>query len=259
MELDSHGIRILAAASATAPALALLLYFSARRSWRHLRELARLSFGFGFGAAIPIAGLAALYAPAVDSIEGARLGAAAIAFLEAAAPEETGKFLVLMYFLLRHEDLRRPVDAVVLSVMVSVGFAAIENIYYVFGSANWTETAMLRAITAVPMHATVGLIMGCFAAQRAMQASPTRRTLAAMLLWPVVFHGAYNYPVFAVQRLIGKGETAAQSQQLEFQILFVMAIVSAALFALIALRSTLADRRAFQSSFPFEASSKTAA
>ena len=259
MELDSHGMRILAAASAIAPALALLLYFSGHRSWRHLRELAWLSFGFGFSAAIPIAGLAALYAPAVASIEGVRLGAAAIAFLEAAVPEEAGKFLVLLYFLLRHEDLRRPIDAVVLSVMVSIGFAAIENIYYVFGSANWTQTAMLRAITAVPMHATVGLIMGYFAAQRAMQASPTRRTLAAMLLWPVLFHGAYNYPVFAVQRLVGEGEAATQSQQLEFQILFVVAIVSAALFALIALRNILADRRALQSSFLFAESPKTAA
>lgn len=239
--LDSLHLRLLAAVSAIAPALALLLYFAGSTSWRHLRELVWIGFGLGFAAAIPIAGVAGLYTPLIETIEPVRLHAFAVAFLGAAIPEEVGKFLVVLYFMLRHEDMSQPLDALVLSVMVSLGFATIENLYYVFGAENWTETAMLRAVTAVPMHATVGIIMGYFAARYATPQGTGRYCLIAMLMVPTVLHGLYDYPVFAVQQVLINDPTDGGSKLAEFQVIFVFAITATALTAILAVRALLAD------------------
>jgi RsiW-degrading membrane proteinase PrsW (M82 family) len=44
--------------------------------------------------------------------------------------------------------------------MVSMGFAAFENILYVFQGGF--KVALLRAFTAIPAHATFGVIMGYY-------------------------------------------------------------------------------------------------
>lgn len=237
MELDSLHWRFAAAGAAVAPAAALLIYFSTHRAWCHLRELIWISFGFGFSVAIPIAGIAALYAPSIAALDGVRLHAAAIAFLEASIPEELGKLLVVTCIILRHEDLRRPVDAVVLTVLVGLGFATIENLYYVFGAENWTETAVLRAITAVPMHATVGIVMGYFAARWLLAPGAAPVTLAMMFAAPTVLHGLYDYPVFAIQQLLAGADRLSPSSYYEFQALFFASIVLSAASALGVFRS----------------------
>lgn len=241
--LDSLHLRLLAAASAIAPALAILLFFAGSRSWNHLRELVWIGFGLGFAAAIPIAGIAGLYTPFILSVEPVRLHAFAVAFFGAAIPEEVGKFLVVFYFMLRHEDMRQPIDALVLSVLVSLGFATIENLYYVFGAENWTETAMLRAVTAVPMHATVGVIMGYFAARYAMPRATGRFWLIGMLAVPTILHGLYDYPVFAVQQVMAMDPEHGGSKLAEFQMIFVLAITATAVSAITGVRALLADPR----------------
>lgn len=236
-ELDSLYWRLLAAAAAAGPATLLIGYFFFAKAWRHLHELIVVAFGLGFSVAIPIAGIASLYAPELAAIEDVRLNAAAVAFFEAAIPEELGKLLVVTCILLRHEDLRRPVDAIVLTVLVGVGFATIENLYYVFSSENWTETAMLRALTAVPMHATVGIIMGYFGARLILAERITLPLLAAMFVIPTILHGMYDYPVFAIQKLLTLHDRLDESAYLEFQGIFIMTIVASALAAMAIFRA----------------------
>jgi len=230
-------LRLAAAVSAIAPGALLLAYFSYSHAWRGIRELTWIAFGLGFTAAIPIAGVASLFTPSFSSIADLHLYAIAVAFLEASLPEEIGKILVIYYFLLRHEDVRRPLDVVALSIVVSLGFASIENIYYVFGSADWSGTAMVRAVTAIPMHSTMGIIMGYYGAQYLTATRSKRRSLLLMFLWPTVLHGLYDYPVFAVQRLYDNAQGLAEAEALEFQIVFIMAIVATGLVAVHAVRS----------------------
>lgn len=237
MELVSLQWRLAAAGAAVAPAAVLLIYFGSHRAWRHSRELIWISFGVGFGVAIPIAGIAALYAPWIATLNDVRLHAAAVAFLEASFPEELGKLLVVTCIILRHEDLRRPVDAVVLTVLVGLGFATIENLYYVFSAENWTETAMLRAVTAVPMHATVGIVMGYFAARWLLAPGRAPLTFVAMFAAPALLHGLYDYPVFAIQQLLAQANRLGPPSQLEFQGLFFASIVLSALSAIAVFRS----------------------
>ena len=54
-------------------------------------------------------------------------------------------------------------DGIVYGVTVSLGFATLENIYYVFaGFDDPLGVAYLRAFSAVPAHALFGVFMGYY-------------------------------------------------------------------------------------------------
>ena len=53
-------------------------------------------------------------------------------FFEAAIPEEIAKFSVLYFFIWKSKELNHHYDGIVYSVFVSLGFALIENVLYVF-------------------------------------------------------------------------------------------------------------------------------
>ena len=53
-------------------------------------------------------------------------------FLAPAFVEEALKFSVLYYVVYKMKDFNEPIDGIVYGVTVSLGFATLENIYYVF-------------------------------------------------------------------------------------------------------------------------------
>ncbi|MFY8037326.1 MAG: PrsW family glutamic-type intramembrane protease, partial [Cyclobacteriaceae bacterium] len=76
------------------------------------------------------------------------------AFLLVALIEEFSKFIFVYWVLYPNENFNEPYDGIVYSVVVSLGFAGLENILYI--SHGGVETAILRMFTAVPAHATFG-------------------------------------------------------------------------------------------------------
>ena len=237
MSDDDLILRGTAAIMALAPAMLFIGVVCFRRPWRDSRRLIWIAYGLGFCVAIPPAALVAIYAPLIASIGNFRVYAAAVALIEAAAPEETAKYLIILFFVMRHEDLRRPADAMILTICMALGFATIENLYYVIGSEDWTDTAMLRAVTAVPMHATIGVVMGYYAAQILLHPERHRRLLVCMWFWPFLLHGLYDYPVFAIYRLLEIQDSVPNSQLIEFQLIFAFAFLAAIAAALAAIQA----------------------
>ena len=111
------------------------------------------------------------------------------AFFVVALTEEFSKYVIVRYF----AQARKPFDGIVYAVMVSMGFAATENIVYVFESGF--ETALLRAITAIPAHATFGILMGYFMGKAKFSNNKIVLNLTGLLL-AVIFHGAYDFFLF---------------------------------------------------------------
>ena len=105
------------------------------------------------------------------------------------------------YYLLKRSSWRSPefdcqFDGVVYAVFVSLGFALWENISYVM--AYGFQTAILRALTAIPGHACFGVYMGVFygLARRSENRGLGREAKAFRILsvlLPVLLHGAYDY------------------------------------------------------------------
>ncbi len=82
------------------------------------------------------------------------------AFVVVALSEEFSKYIIVKYVAQPREAFNEPYDGIIYAVMVSMGFACTENILYVL-EGGYT-TALLRAFTAVPAHATFGILMGYF-------------------------------------------------------------------------------------------------
>lgn len=112
----------------------------------------------------------------------------------AAITEEPLKFLVIYFFVRNRSAFDEPMDALVYGTAISLGFATLENFEYVFSAASIDqsfETAVIRAISAVPMHASCGVIMGYFFGRYMF--SGDRMMLLKSLAVPILFHGAYNF------------------------------------------------------------------
>ena len=83
-------------------------------------------------------------------------------FIRAAFLEEFFKMIVIVFFCTRKDQFDEPMDGLVYGVAASLGFAAYENIDYVLYAYEQPSyyIALIRAFTAVPMHAICGVMMG---------------------------------------------------------------------------------------------------
>ena len=116
-------------------------------------------------------------------------------FIGVAAVEEGFKYLFLNT-VRRHPEFNYVFDGIVYAVAVALGFAALENVLYVFDGG--IEVAISRAIFAVPGHAADGVVMGCFfglarkyEVEGFKNKAFTNRVCALVL--PILEHGIYDF------------------------------------------------------------------
>ncbi len=118
------------------------------------------------------------------------------AFVEAAIPEEFFKLLAVLWAVYRHPAFDEPFDGVVYGAVASLGFATLENALYVSGGGQ--GVAIARALTAVPMHAFCGVIMGySIGRARFSRGTVGLGHWGAALFWPILYHGLYDWTIFS--------------------------------------------------------------
>jgi len=148
---------------------------------------------------------AALVGTALDAIASGMTGGWAKgsfeAFFAAALPEELAKFLVLYFYCGRRSEFDEPMDGLVYGTAVSLGFASLENVQYVFGQQGGLGTAIVRAVTAVPSHGADGAIMGYFFSLSRHGARNRREFLLLALAVPAALHGLYDMMVLVADAL----------------------------------------------------------
>ena len=115
------------------------------------------------------------------------------AFVVVALSEEFSKYIIVKYFAQPKKAFNEPFDGIIYAVMVSMGFACTENIMYVLQGGF--ETAVLRAFTAVPAHATFGVLMGYYMGKAKFSNRRFKLNMAGLFL-AVLFHGAYDFFLF---------------------------------------------------------------
>lgn len=115
------------------------------------------------------------------------------AFFVVGLIEEFSKYIIVRYFAQPNKAFNEPFDGIVYAVMVSMGFAATENIFYVL-EGGYT-TALARAFTAVPAHATFGILMGYFMGKAKFSNSRIVLNLSGLFL-AILFHGSYDFFLF---------------------------------------------------------------
>ena len=116
-------------------------------------------------------------------------------FCMAAFVEEIVKFLAMKIGSWRYPGFNYRFDGIVYGVSAAVGFAIYENINYV--AMYGLQTAIVRAFTAIPLHAFCGVFMGVIysyskkASILGNRGASIGYTLLALLV-PMLIHGTYD-------------------------------------------------------------------
>ncbi len=127
-----------------------------------------------------------------DSDPRSMLGAVLDSFCVAAIPEEGFKLLALWLIVRRNPYFDEHFDGIVYAVSVGLGFAAVENIFYVFSDMEqWRSIALMRALMAVPGHYAFAVIMGYYFSKYHFVEKSTRNAVLTIVA-PVIAHGTYN-------------------------------------------------------------------
>lgn len=191
---------------AVIPSLLLVLFFYVMDANPEPRSVLLMTFFLGILIVIPVLAVALptlfLIVPMLalgDGLSADFSRSAGMAFLSAAAPEEFFKWLVLIYFCSRHHAFDEPMDGIVYGAVVSLGFATFENITYVLmAGENAFTLAIVRGLTAVPVHASLGAIMGYFVGQAHFAKSGKWFLYTLSLVVPIFFHGVYDLGAMAL-------------------------------------------------------------
>lgn len=114
-----------------------------------------------------------------------------LSFIVVGLTEELAKFIPLMAFGYTRKEFNEPLDGIVYSVMIAMGFATLENIIYAdrFGLG----TTVIRAFTAVPAHAVFAVFMGYYVGLAKFNKKKRISFLAIGLLLASVIHGLYDF------------------------------------------------------------------
>ncbi len=121
-----------------------------------------------------------------------------LSFFGAAIPEEIAKLLMLLLFLKKCRDFNEKMDGIVYAVCVSLGFAALENIMYLFSySEAWLSVGISRAIFAVPGHFCFGVLMGYYFSLAKFYPLSPRKNTTLILAAPIIAHGIYDTIAFS--------------------------------------------------------------
>lgn len=153
-----------------------------------------LSVPVSFCLSIPF-GIIGLYPTEVTSI----LGSVSTAFFGAAIPEEIAKFFMLWLLLRKNRYFDEKMDGIVYAVCVSLGFAALENIMYLFSNAeSYLSVGIARAIFAVPGHFCFGILMGYYYSLAKFYPMTPKKNKALILAAPIIVHGLYDSILFII-------------------------------------------------------------
>ncbi|MBO5747296.1 MAG: PrsW family intramembrane metalloprotease [Clostridia bacterium] len=217
------------AAAALLPAVVLCIYvFSKDRVEKEPIGLLLLLLVLGAATCFPAAEIEEIVITAIDKFfmpytvnvggvnflygDTFKLYNACKYFIGVALVEEGLKWAVLLLVTKNNKNLNSLFDGLIYAIFVSLGFAALENVMYVFrlGLSN----AALRAVTAVPGHMFDAVFMGYYYSMWQMHRRarvvegklknmhlinqnapefPVAKFLVLSLLVPVLAHGAYDY------------------------------------------------------------------
>ncbi|MFD2214212.1 glutamic-type intramembrane protease PrsW [Metabacillus endolithicus] len=170
-----------------APGLALLSYFYLRDQYESEPVyLVLRSFIFGALLVFPI-----MFIQYVLEVEKVFTSEFLYTFIAVGFLEEFFKWFVLFFTIYQHVQFNEHYDGIVYGVAVSLGFATLENIIYLF--ANGVEYALGRAILPVSSHALFGVIMGYYLGKGKFSIIKNRtKWIVLSCSIPILLHTVYD-------------------------------------------------------------------
>jgi len=197
-----------------APFLALIIFLYLNR--RDNRDLSRLlvhSF---------IAGMAGVILLILAELISVKLGLGSLrslkriifySFITIGGSSELGKFIVFRYYIIKKKQITRPVDAITLAVMTSLGFTTVALILFIINFMGIRENfpPTLYTFVFVPANIMFSVIMGFFVGMAKFLKTRIVFSLTG-LVGAAFFHGIFNFCMltndFRLLSLFSFGSTA---------------------------------------------------
>ncbi|MBL7723275.1 MAG: PrsW family intramembrane metalloprotease [Chitinophagaceae bacterium] len=184
-------------AIALAPGIAISLFIFYKDVYnREPRFNLIISFLLGCIAIIP----AIIFEQAFQyTIDGTITGVAIFSYAVVAFSEEFSKFLGLRLYSYNRKSFDEPLDGIVYSVMVGMGFATLENLMYVLKFAEvgrGMEVGISRMFLSVPAHGTFAVVMGYFVGKAKFNSGKSLMLMITGILGAVFFHGTFDFFLF---------------------------------------------------------------
>lgn len=114
-----------------------------------------------------------------------------LSFIVVAFSEEGCKYIMLRFYAYRNKAFNEPFDGIIYSVMISMGFATLENIGYVLNYGF--KTGIIRMFLAVPSHGAFAVLIGYHVGLAKFDAPRGIQHIVKGLLLAIFFHGAYDF------------------------------------------------------------------
>ena len=179
------------------PSILILLFFVYFDRFKEPKKVIIITFLFGVLITIPAGYLNDFIMETFETendINNALLGG----FFAGGLVEESLKFLVLYFYILKEKAFNEPMDGIVYGTVVSLGFATLENYDYVYRLAEYyglqpIDVAYARSYTDIHLHDLCGVIMGFYFGMYAFVSGGKNLSLA--LIVPYIIHGSYNFLV----------------------------------------------------------------
>ncbi len=184
-------------AIALAPGIAICLFIFYRDGYNREPKLNLfVSFFLGCFAILPAIWFEKTFTYTID---GSLTGVAIFSYAVVGFSEEASKFLGLRFYSYPKKSFDEPLDGIVYSVMVSMGFATLENIMYVMNYAQvgrGFEVGIQRMFLSVPAHGSFAVVMGYFVGKAKFNSGNSLLLMLTGLLIAIFFHGTYDFFLF---------------------------------------------------------------
>jgi protease PrsW len=180
---------------AVAPALFWLWWFYRKDRYDpEPRGLVAKIFLLGMLPVFPAAILEPLmYAALLGQTNENTLPAIIVTHLLVVAPvEEYGKYAVVKKWAFRHPAFNEPLDGIVYAAAAALGFAALENFFYLLNSGAWL--ILVRGPLSTLGHVLFSAFWGYSLGMAWAQTDPVaaKRLINAGLIYAILGHAAFN-------------------------------------------------------------------
>ncbi len=114
--------------------------------------------------------------------------------------EEACKYFTFKWIIFHDRDFDNTYDGVIYGAASALGFATLENLMYVFvGNDSPLETAAMRGVLSIPLHAITGIVMGYWFGiskyRRYNNVQPETHPERKAFIFSVAIHGTYDFLV----------------------------------------------------------------
>lgn len=131
-------------------------------------------------------------------------------FVIIAFVEELLKYLVVKHVILKNSELDEPLDIMLYMVVVALGFAALENILYLFSPLDHIyldkileatiAISFARFIGATFLHTLCSALLGYFLALASIKPEKKVKLTIIGILLASLLHGLYNFSIIMLAR-----------------------------------------------------------